>query len=621
MTSRREVLKATGALVGATLLTGALSEGWTASAAPQTAGSQPRILPDYLPEGLYDPRQRWLRAASAGLFLHWGMRTFPGYTDAASWEAAITGGGWDPNYWVDEARKLHASYLVLTSFHSRLGYSRAWPSKIPGSASTQRDFLGELITAASAQGLHVILYMTDDPQWHAEGGHEQLDSAAYSAYKGKQVDLTTRPGFGEYSFDNFVEVMDNYPGLSGFWIDNDNEYWEQNGLYELIRQRRPSWLLSNNNEDTPIMDTVSNEQKVGMVPAYDYPAAVWTPMPRLTEACYKLPSKGQWWYDGSDSTVDYGLNVGRFITNAGSSIKSLMAETAQVNGRFPAKQAAFNDFLAGYLPAIRESIDNTVGGGYMYGGLQPGAWNDGAYGVVTISRSDPFQQYIHVTTPPTTDVLTIRDNSHKIVRVTDLRSGARLPFDQEDGRVTISGIPAWDPYDTVLKVSTAACEGVYPQQQITSTASASADGFPAANLTDDSFLTWWDSGKALPVSITLDLGQRLPVSFLAVNQREWSPTYNRETFGRQEDSARIRDYEVSVSDDGTDWGSPILTGVMESARGVRFIDLDVARTRYVRLTVNTTWAAADIPAFYRKLGIDEIRVGWRSPVGHDHVAE
>ncbi|MGW2432296.1 alpha-L-fucosidase [Streptomyces sp. NPDC001640] len=520
---------------------------------------------------------------------------------------------------MDEARKLHASYLVLASFHSRLGYSRAWPSKIPGSASTKRDFLGELIAAAKAKGLHVILYMTDDPQWHAEGGHEQLDSAAYSAYKGKQVDLTTRPGFGEYSFDNFVEIMNNYPDLSGFWIDNDNEYWEQNGLYALIRQRRPSWLLSNNNEDTPIMDTVSNEQKVGMVPPYDYPAAVWTPMPRLTEACYKLPSKGQWWFDGSDSTVDHGLNVGRFITNAGSSIKSLMAETAQVNGRFPANQEAFNNFLASYLPAIRESIDDTVGGGYMYGGLQPGAWNDGAYGVVMISKKDPFLQYVHVTTPPTTGILTIRDNGYKIVRVTELRSGKRLPFEQKDGRVTISGIAAWDPYDTVLRVHTAAREGLYPQRQITSTASAAADGFPATGLTDGSFLTWWDSGEALPVSVTLDLGRRLPVSFLAINQREWSPTYNRETFGRKEDSARIKDYEVYVSDDGKEWGAPILTGVLESARGVRFIDLDVPRTRYVRLTVNTTWAAATVPAFYQKLGIDEMRVGWRSPVGHDHV--
>jgi hypothetical protein len=250
------------------------------------------------------------------------------------------------------------------------------------------------------------------------------------------VDLTTRPGFGEFSWDSFVEVMHDYPDLAGFWIDNDNEYWEQNGLYELIRRQRPDMLLSNNNEDTPIMDTVSNEQKTGMTPPYDYPAATWTPMPRLTEADFKLPTKGGWWYDGSDSPVDYPLTVGRYITNAGASIKNLIAETAMVNGRFPSNQVAFNDFMAGYLPKIWESIHETEGGGYLYGGLQPGAWNDGAY-------------------------------------------------------------------DTVFRVEPAGREGIY--RHVTASATASADGHPEANLTDGSYLNWWDSNATVPVPITLDL--------------------------------------------------------------------------------------------------------------------
>src|SRR5215213_5771741 len=79
------------------------------------------------------PRQQWLRDSQAGLFLHWGMRTSPGYTSCSAWESAVTDGGWTPGYWVNEAKKLHARYLVLVSFHSRLGYGRAWPSKIPGS--------------------------------------------------------------------------------------------------------------------------------------------------------------------------------------------------------------------------------------------------------------------------------------------------------------------------------------------------------------------------------------------------------------------------------------------------------------------------------------------------------
>src|SRR3954470_7088602 len=326
---------------------------------------------------LTNPRQNWLRDSTAGLFLHWGERTSPAHTSCGSWESDVTDGGWSAGYWVGEAQKLHAKYLVLASFHSRLGYARAWPSKIPGSCTTKRDFLGELINAAKAKGLKVILYMTNDPQWHDEGGHEWLDSSAYSKYKGKTVDLTTRDGFGQFSYDNFFEVMDRYPNLGGFWIDNDNQYWIDHNLYAQIYQRRPGYTISNNNEDTPIMDMISNEQKTGMTPSYDYPQAIYTAAPRLIEADFKLPSSGAWWYDGSNPTVDRALTLGRLITNAGSSIKALMAETAQVNGRFPSNQESFNTFANGYLNAIWPSIGGTEGGGYLNGGLKPGFWNDG----------------------------------------------------------------------------------------------------------------------------------------------------------------------------------------------------------------------------------------------------
>src|SRR5688572_4920737 len=176
------------------------------------------------------PRQDWLRQSTAGLFLHWGMFTAPLHLDCAEWERDVTEGGWTADYWIDEARKLGASYIVLATFHSRLGYARPWPSRIPGSCATRRDFLGELIAAGIEQDVRVILYMTDDPQWHMEQGVETLDSAAYSAFKGEEVDLTTREGFGQFSYDLFFEVMQGYPDLAGFWIDNDNAYWERNHL-------------------------------------------------------------------------------------------------------------------------------------------------------------------------------------------------------------------------------------------------------------------------------------------------------------------------------------------------------------------------------------------------------
>src|SRR2546429_5797411 len=180
--------------------------------------------------------------------------------------------------------------------------------------------------------------------------------------------------------------MDRYPDLGGFWIDNDNAYWEQNNLYAQVYQRRPNYTISNNNEDTQIMDMISNEQKTGMTPSYDYPQAVYTAAPRLIEADFKLPSSGAWWYDGSNPTVDRKLTLGRLVTNAGSSIKALMAETAQVNGRFPSNQEDFNNFANGYLNQIWGSLGGTEGGGYMYGGVQPRPGEKNAH------RGGPHQQ-------------------------------------------------------------------------------------------------------------------------------------------------------------------------------------------------------------------------------------
>jgi Alpha-L-fucosidase/Carbohydrate binding module (family 35)/F5/8 type C domain/NPCBM-associated, NEW3 domain of alpha-galactosidase len=547
------------------------------------------------------PRQEWLRQATAGLFLHWGMFTSPRHLDCAQWERDVTGGGWSADYWVDEARKLGASYIVLATFHSRLGYARPWPSRIPGSCATQRDLLGELVAAGKAKDVHIILYMTDDPQWHNEQGVETLDSAAYSAYKGEQVDLTTRPGFGRFSYDLFFEVMERYPDLSGFWIDNDNEYWEQNHLYEQIRERRPTWLLSNNNEDTPIMDTVSNEQKTGMTPAYDYPQAAWTPMPRLVEADYKLPTAGDWWYDGRDNAVDFRLSTGRYITNAGSSMKSLMAETPMVNGKFPPAQESFNNFMRDWVPPIRASLYGTQGGGYMYGGMQPGFWNDGAHGVITVGPGAKTQ-YVHVVTRPRTDFVRLRDNGYRVTSVTDQRTGTPLRFHQSGGYLSILDIGAWDTYDTVFQVQTSG-------QQFF------VDGVKSSSpeLVDGDYTTYWDNEGKLPVSLTLDLGVPRKAAYLAINQREWSPTYPRSTFGRPEDSARIKDYRVYVSDDGVQWGQPVREGALPSARGVQFIDLGEQHARFVKLEVLDTWAGPQAPRFFKRLLIDEIRVASAYP--------
>jgi alpha-L-fucosidase len=553
---------------------------------------------------LFNSRQTWLRNATTGLFMHWGMLTSPQYFDCAQWEAAVNNAGWNASYWVSEAQKLHASYITLATFHSKLGYARPWPSAIPGSCSTQRDFLGELLTAVHNAGLHLILYMTNDAQWHDLDNHEWFDSAAFSSYAGHTVDMDTQSGFGEFSYDNFFEVMQKYPSLDGFWIDNDNQYWLDHNLYGQIYSLHPNMVQINNGEDRPEQDAVSMENKTGMTPAYDMPQAYWIDQPRITEAAWKLPTSGAWWYDGSNSTVDTATSIGRIVANAGSSVKSLMDEAPMVGGTFPSNQANFNNFINGYLTKIWPTINGVEGGGYAYGGMKGGAWNSGAFGYTTISKSDPGTQYVHVITKPSSgSSVSLRDNGYRVSSVQDFRSGATMTFSQANGFLTISGISAWDPYDTVFTVKTVGRSGIYANPgSVTATATSSKSGFPASNLADGSYVNYWDNNGVLPVSITLDQGSSKKVQYLAINQREWSSTQSTST------SARIQNYKVFDSTDGTTW-TQVKTGTLPSQRGVQFIDLGISSTRYVKLEVDTTYAVSTQTKYYKQLRIDEMWLG------------
>ncbi|WP_113704935.1 discoidin domain-containing protein [Nonomuraea lactucae] len=167
---------------------------------------------------------------------------------------------------------------------------------------------------------------------------------------------------------------------------------------------------------------------------------------------------------------------------------------------------------------------------------------------------------------------------------------------------------------TTFKVKTAEDrQGVYPPGTITATGGTTG----TEALVDGDYLTYWDAKQQIPASLTLDLGEVRKARYLAVNQREWSPTHNRGAFGRKEDSTRIKDYRVQVSIDGDTW-KQVKAGVLESAKGVRFIDLGNLKTRHIRLDIDSTWGSPTVPSFYNKLAIDELYVGWRHPVRHSN---
>ncbi|MFC5828353.1 hypothetical protein [Nonomuraea insulae] len=46
---------------------------------------------------------------------------------------------------------------------------------------------------------------------------------------------------------------------------------------------------------------------------------------------------------------------------------------------------------------------------------------------------------------------------------------------------------------------------------------------------------------------------------------------------------------------------------------MRFIDLDLKRARYLKLQVDSIWAAPSAPNFYQKLRVDELWAGGLYP--------
>jgi hypothetical protein len=229
--------------------------------------------------------------------------------------------------------------------------------------------------------------------------------------------------------------------------------------------------------------------------------------------------------------------------------------------------------------------------------------------VVTV-KPGARTQYVHVVTRPSTNLVRLRDNGYRVTGVSDLRTGKPMRFAQSGGYVSILDITSWDDYDTVFKVDTAGQQYFYDKSTIKATASANASS--AANLVDGSYLNYWDAGGRQPVSVTLDLGRKRSTAYLAVHERESSPTYARESFGRAGDSARIMDDRVHASDDGKTWRT-VRTGALPSARGVQFIDVGEVHARYLKLEVLNTWSGPQAKPFFHQLALDEIDVAYGYP--------
>ncbi|MDR1121380.1 MAG: alpha-L-fucosidase [Dysgonamonadaceae bacterium] len=192
--------------------------------------------------------QRW-REYGLGQFIHWGVYAIPGgqwngktSTYAAEWfrsSGLITRQEYDNLYkqfnptdfnavqWAKQAKQMGAKYMIFTTKHHD-GFCM-WPSKYTdytiANTPYQKDIVREIVDAYNAESIDVYLYFSiidwSHPGYQAGAGitnDDRLNWAGYTAIPDEK-DKARYETFKEFTRNQLIELLTNYPTLKGLWFD------------------------------------------------------------------------------------------------------------------------------------------------------------------------------------------------------------------------------------------------------------------------------------------------------------------------------------------------------------------------------------------------------------------
>ena len=505
----------------------------------------------------------WYQNARTALFIHWGIATGNAawqekkllYSSTEEFEQAANSAGWDAGKWVAAAKKLRASYISFAIFHGSMAHMKAWKSDIPGTPTTNRDFLGELIEKADQEGIRVILYIGGQPFFQ---DFPWVDPSEYGRWKGDlSIDITDHAVWQKrYVREIIEEVIDRYPKLAGFWFDGWNNDKTCEELFGAIHDKNPQLVVIRNNfhdRPCPGEDVMSLEGFAKVYePEYDYPSGCWCASGGK-ECAYTMEELSDWWYWYQPKPYDRKKLIRKLVSIAANGWVASMGLGPDIGGNFIGTIGNFLDDVDGFFQWAEESIKGTVPAR-----IPVMRTKDGSYGMAT--KNEKYY-YLHLLETADGGVVESPDGGIEFEEAMELKTGKTLNFTQENGMIKIIGELDQRDGDSIIRLTPKGSRSIF-QSKVE------------------------EFGQPLPCSVEVHLEKVKTVDGMLLEQEDCSCSTRGGWAGVENN--RLKDYEVWTSCDGKEY-TLTAKGTCQGRRGVQQIGFSKRKAKYIRLKMKNSY--------------------------------
>jgi len=208
-------------------------------------------------------RIAWQREAKFGMFIHWGPYSVAGVE--ASWPILVSNGEiteaeyralssrfnpvrFDPEAWVDLARRAGQRYMVFTTKHHDgfCMFDSAYTDYKITRTPYGKDIVRQLSEACHAKGMPLGFYYSPPDMNHP--GYRDTSKLSSSNYRG-QPERPEWPLYLEYMGLQLHELLTKYGPVAEVWFDavdpNTQDRYDGQRFVDEVRRLQPAALVNN----------------------------------------------------------------------------------------------------------------------------------------------------------------------------------------------------------------------------------------------------------------------------------------------------------------------------------------------------------------------------------------